>query len=158
MKIINPIILILWVKVSKLFIYLHIRYCTKNIILILDNAQKKIVWQFKLSDYSPLEKLLLKLPKGKYEILTNTQANAILNKLSIGEEVCIFLASLITINPNNMLINHQILILKPIIQYFFWKFYLNPLWLNKYSNKLIFFAKWTMIVSILWNETAIFST
>lgn len=63
-------------------------------MLFLDNVRKKIVWSFnlKISEVQQLEKLLLKLPKGKYEPLTMTQANQIVMKsLSNNEEeVCFF--------------------------------------------------------------------
>lgn len=63
-------------------------YC----VLVLDNVRKKIVWSFDLkkSEEQQLEKLLLKLPKGKYEPLTMAQANQILMKSVSNkeEEVC----------------------------------------------------------------------
>lgn len=62
--------------------------CTNIVLLVLDYAQKKIVWSFDLNDYSPLERLLQKLPKEKYSVLTIAQAHEMLDKLCMKTEVC----------------------------------------------------------------------
>jgi len=59
--------------------------------LVLDEQEKRIIWSFdvKKCEQQQLEKLLLKLPKGKYEPLTTIRAEKILNKESFKkDEVC----------------------------------------------------------------------
>lgn len=50
--------------------------------MVLDEAEKRIIWTFDLKrcEQQQLEKLLLKLPKGKYEPLTTAQVEKILIK------------------------------------------------------------------------------
>lgn len=57
--------------------------------MVLDNLVKKIMWTFNIrkNELPHLERLLWKLPKGKYAPLTKAEAQSISQKLQRREDV-----------------------------------------------------------------------
>lgn len=72
--------------ISISFLYINILF------MVLDNNVKKIMWTFDIrkNEMQQLEKLLLKLPKGKYAPLTKAEANSMIHKVQKKEEVSFF--------------------------------------------------------------------